>query len=188
MSLSHWRGFIGLSPYSAAAAQLNPLPLSNWTNDMLQNQRIERIWPVCELPGWRACPVGRGSCYRFFFQDLYKTNSGFGLDDLKVGKDLPGPMKGTLMLQHPCDDLATRDAFPSSFVFRRARELVTGAGKDVAECLKLGLVSMKILYFPAIKYRDIGTRKILTWNFVDYMEVHDVSQKPRWTYHWGCGP
>lgn len=38
--------------------------------------------------------------------------------------------------------MATRDASPTPFVFKRARQLVRKAGKDVAKCLSISIQTL----------------------------------------------
>lgn len=164
MSLTHWRGKIGMSEYSAVASGNVPPPLSNWTRDELQVTRIERIWELCESLSAGDGVVGE-ALVLVFFKDLFKTNKDLPLANMKRDQKPPGPVKGALTLENMTSDLAVRDSFPSPFVFARARQLVRGAGKDVAKCLLLGFQALQIRWFPDIKYRDIRKHKVLTWNF-----------------------
>lgn len=166
MSLTHWRGMIGMAEFSAAASGNVPPPLSNWTKDDLQVTRIERIWDLCESLSAGHTVIGE-ALVLVFFKDLFKSNKDLPLGEMKKDQKPPGPLKGALTLENLTNDLAVRDSFPSPFVFSRARQLVNGAGKDVANCLLLGFQAMEIRWFPAIKYRDLRKHKVLTWNFVD---------------------
>lgn len=113
-----------------------------------------------------------------FFQDLIQKNTELPLPSMRKDQKAPGPLKGALTMENLAQDLATRDSFPAPFVFARARQLVRGAGKDVADCLVLGFQALDLRWFPSIKYRDLRKHKVLTWNFVDYVELYSKEGKP----------
>lgn len=155
---------IGLAEFNAAASGNVPPPPLVQLDSEVQMTRIERIWDLCESLSAGDGVVGE-ALVLVFFKDLFKSNKELPLGSMKKDQKAPGPLKGALTLENLTNDMAVRDSFPSPFVFARARQLVRGAGKDVAKCLLLGFQALQIRWFPDIKYRDIRKHKVLTWNF-----------------------
>lgn len=75
-------------------------------------------------------------------------------------------------------DLATRDAFPAPYTFKRACQLVSGVEHDVAQCLVAGFQELKLHFFLVIKFRDVHNTKRVTWNVKDFVEVQVSSHEP----------
>ncbi|XP_029281300.1 uncharacterized protein LOC115003588 [Cottoperca gobio] len=175
-SLTNERGFLGLAPYNSASVGETSPPLRHWTRDDLQVTRIERLFPLSNT--LEAEPPVIGAALVFvLLGDLYKRNDRLSIPMLQ-GPQCPGTLKGHVTLEKFCQELATRDAFPPPCTFRRTRELITRAGKDVKTCLESGFIEHNIRFFADVKFRDTNKSKRITWNFKDYVEVHPDDQAP----------
>lgn len=99
--------------------------------------------------------VAGGALVRVLLMDPDKRNFNILVDTKAEGKEPPGPRKGALTPENMCWDLAMRYFFPTPFMFKMARQLVTKAWKDTAKCLALEMQVLKLCFFTAIKFHNI---------------------------------
>lgn len=175
-SVTHRRGFIGLAPHNSAGAGEVPPPLLHWTRDELQVTRIERVFLLTDVLGPQPSVVGL-VLVQVLLGDLFQRNDRIPLTQMQESSP-SHTLKGAVTMEVFVEDLATKDAFPVPNTFKRARQLVAGAGHDVSQCLLARFQELKLQYFPAIKFRDIRNTKRVTWNFNDYVELHVSSEEP----------
>lgn len=72
-SLTNTRGFIGFSPHNAASAGEVPPPLEHWTRDETLRNRLECIFPVCQV--LEAVPALAGTAViRLLLCDIFRRN------------------------------------------------------------------------------------------------------------------
>lgn len=57
-SLTRMRGFLGLAPHFSATADVCPPPLENWTRDVTQKLRVERVFALCNSLGAAPSVIG----------------------------------------------------------------------------------------------------------------------------------
>lgn len=175
-SLTHTQGFIGLAPHSAASAGEVPPPLHHWTRNDLQTKRLERIFPVCQALD--AVPALLGvRVIHLLLCDIFRRNEDIPFAALKAERP-PGRLSGSIDLELFCEDLSTKNSFPTPLTFGRAREMMVENGVDVKKSLIEGFIAEKLRFFPHIKFRDVRGGRKLFWNCKDYIllesQGHDI--------------
>lgn len=176
-SLSHRRGFLGLSPANSATMGCEPPPLENWTKDRVQILRIERLFALCDSLQAAPSVVGE-AMVRIIIQDLLMKNEGIPFGQLQ-SPNPPGGVKGPIPADTLATDLATKEGyFPFPSTFGRARTILRDHNVDVKEALLAGFEDMKLKWFPAITYYDTKRVKRLAWDGKLWLEVLRPGQTP----------
>lgn len=175
-SATHIRGFMALGPATRAAIDNTPPPLSHWTKDNLQVLRVQGLFSLTCNMECEPSVLGP-SLVLLLLQNIFRRNEKIPLAELQATK-CPETLKGHINLSSLVENLATRESFTNPFTFSRARKLIKESGKDVSECLKAGFLEMKLRWFPDLKFRDLRGTCWATWNFVDFVEVHNDDKEP----------
>lgn len=171
-SLTYQRGFLATVPYKAD----NPPPLANWTRDALQKSRIERLFPLSNLPESELGVLGE-ALVKILLQDLYHRNENIALHPLQA-RVPPGQLKGGGTPSSLAQELGSREGFVPPMVFGRAWVMLTKSKRDVIMAIKDGLRMLGLRYFPDLKCRDIRNTKRVTWDFKSFVELHSDSIQP----------
>lgn len=94
------------------------------------------MFPLAESLGAGPAVVGE-ALVMVLLKDLHGRNEGFPSGAL-ASQSPPGFLKGSVTLDHLCEDLATRDSFPAPLTFASARLMVTQSGLDPKDVLMAG--------------------------------------------------
>lgn len=175
-SLTHYRGFMALDNHNSVSVPNQPPPLGHWTKDAQQAERIKRLFPLTCMYDCQPVVIGP-ELVMVLVKDLYRRNDRIPLAEMQ-GEQCPGTLKGHINLSTLTQHLSSRQSFPLPFTFGRARTLLAIEGKDVLHCLRAGFCELKIKYFPDLMFRDVSGNNKATWNFKDWIEVHDDDSEP----------
>ncbi|XDV46702.1 hypothetical protein PO909_014539 [Leuciscus waleckii] len=174
-SLSHMRGFLGLSLIGSACVGEGPPPLETWIKEELQRLRVLRLFPLtdCLLAGPQV--VGE-ELVRILLSDLYERNDRIPMDSWK-GPDRPiGRLTDCRTVGELSREVCESKGFGYPHTFGRVVEMVTSISLDPVRCLEFGLSKLK--FFPKIKYLDENRNRKARWNFKDFVELYRPSQVP----------
>eukprot|EP00064_Thunnus_orientalis_P026271 superscaffoldBa00016092_g26768 len=148
-SLTKMRGFLGLAPHSAATSDVCCPPLGNWTKDVRQRLRIQRVFLLCD--SLRAAPSVVGvQLWMVLLGDVYGDPTDIPLASMKAVQ-CPDKVAGAFTVDKFLEMVTTQRGFPFPGTFDRARDLVTRAGLDPLNCLRLGLEEIKLRWVPHLK-------------------------------------
>ncbi len=176
-SISKVRGFLGLAPVRSSSVGQSPPPLSMWLSDNVQRLRVARVFTFSE--SLHAVPAVVGDALVLLLLcDLHERNDRINLASLKT-TDPPtfmAKLVGCRSTSELSNELIARKGFQYPLTFARALQLMLAHGHDPAECLRLGLQSLK--WFPALAFWDEARNPKVKWDKISYVQLHLPTDTP----------
>lgn len=151
--VTHRRGFLGLAPTNSAAVGENPPPLKTWSGNQQLAIRETRLFPLTGMLEAPPCIIG-AEMVRLVLRDLYNTSSVpfYALQGEKLPTGLG--LTGSITMESLAEQLGRVYNFTFPHTFNEGKRIVSEAGHDVVECLKLGLIELKLNFFPLLHTKD----------------------------------
>lgn len=176
-SVTHRRGFLGLAPTNSAAVGENPLPIKTWSGNQQLALRVARLFPLTDMLEAPPCIIG-AEMVRLVLRDLYNTSSVpfYALQGEKL--PLGFSLTGSITLESLAEQLGKVYNFSFPHTFNEGKRIVGEAGHDVVECLKMGLVELKLKFFPLLRTKDRSERYCARRAENLYLAVHPSTATP----------
>ncbi len=166
-SVTCMRGFIGLAPHTSATSEVGPPPIKNWTRDVTQTLRIERVFALCDTLGATASVVGV-KLWLVFLGDVYwKTR--VPLASLKA-EECAERVSGATLSEKFIQKILGPERLPFPCTFAKCTTLVRKCGLDPVQCLQLGLEELKLRWVPDVRFW-VGRHEKLYWDRKSYVEL-----------------